>query len=79
MILDRLFSGILDQGKGHLIVFEPTREDATFNTGSDILSNVGLVVEALSGRAKGLNKVVHVPVTAPATAAKAAKPVAPAK
>lgn len=57
MVLDRAFSGILDQGKGHLIVFEPTEEDITFTKGSEVLTNVGLVVEALAGRAKGLHKL----------------------
>ncbi|CAM9140916.1 unnamed protein product, partial [Ectocarpus fasciculatus] len=52
MILDKSFSGILDQGKGHLIVFEPTQEDVCFAKGSDVVSNVGLVVQALAGRAK---------------------------
>jgi 26S proteasome regulatory subunit N6 len=74
MILDRLISGILDQGKGHLIVFEPTKEDGTFSKGSEILTNVGMVVEALAGRAKGLNKVsVHV-AAAPVAKAKTAIP-----
>lgn len=76
MILDKSFSGILDQGKGHLIVFEPTQEDVCFAKGSDVVSNVGLVVQALAGRAKGLHKI-----TAPVAATAAAKTAAvePAK
>lgn len=69
MILDRAFSGILDQGKGHLIVFEPMQDDVTFTKGGEVLANVGLVVEALAGRAKGLHKL-----PAPAAASKV-KPV----
>ena len=67
MILDKAFSGILDQGKGHLIVFEPTQEDVCFAKGSEVVSNVGLVVQALAGRAKGLHKIAA-PVTTASTA-----------
>lgn len=57
MILDKAFSGILDQGKGHLIVFEPSADDAAFANGIDIISNVGLVVDALSSRAKNIHQL----------------------
>jgi 26S proteasome regulatory subunit N6 len=57
MILDKSFSGILDQGKGHLVVFEPSADDAAFTNGLDIISNVGLVVDALSSRAKNIHKL----------------------
>lgn len=56
MILDHKFSGILDQGKGHLIIFDSTEEDTSFSRGVEIISNMGLVVEALFARAKGLSK-----------------------
>lgn len=64
MILDGSFSGILDQGKGHLIVFEATAGDPTFTTGNEIITNAGLVVEALAGRAKNLSKLPSAPKTA---------------
>jgi 26S proteasome regulatory subunit N6 len=54
MILDRTFNGILDQGKGQLIVYEAGEEDTNFEKGVEIIGNMGLVVEALFGRAKGV-------------------------
>jgi 26S proteasome regulatory subunit N6 len=54
MILDRRFSGILDQGKGHLLIYEGTEEDLSFSKGSEIVANMGLVVESLHVRAKNL-------------------------
>ncbi len=71
MILDRSFSGILDQGKGHLIVFDATAEDPNFAKGIEIISNMGLVVDALQARTKSLTKVPPA-VTATATATPAA-------
>jgi hypothetical protein len=44
----------LDQGKGHLLVHESSQEDVSFTKGSEIISNMGLVVEALHGRAKDI-------------------------
>jgi 26S proteasome regulatory subunit N6 len=54
MILDGTLSGILDQGKGHLIVHDPRGEDPTFSLGTQVLSNMGLVVDELFNRARGL-------------------------
>lgn len=68
MILDRSFSGILDQGKGHLIVFDATAEDPNFTKGIEIISNMGLVVDALQARTKSLTKV---PPALPAASAPA--------
>ena len=68
MILDRSFSGILDQGKGHLIVFDATVEDPNFTKGIEIISNMGLVVDALQARTKSLTKVPPALVAAPAPA-----------
>ena len=56
MILDRKFSGILDQGKGQLLVYEASEDDPTFTQGVEIIGNMGLVVEALFGRAKNITK-----------------------
>ena len=54
MILDRRFSGILDQGKGHLVIYESTDEDLSFSKGTEIIANMGLVVESLHVRAKNI-------------------------
>lgn len=54
MILDGTFSGILDQGRGHLIVHEQQGEDRTFALGVDVVTNMGSVVDALFTRARSL-------------------------
>ena len=45
MILDRRFNGILDQGRGHLIVYASVNEDANFSRGLEIIANMGTAVE----------------------------------
>ena len=60
MILDGLFSGILDQGNGYLIIYDAAREDPAFNKGIEIIANMGLVVEALAKRTKALTKPANV-------------------
>eukprot|EP00607_Mallomonas_marina_P000602 CAMPEP_0182428814 /NCGR_PEP_ID=MMETSP1167-20130531/23819_1 /TAXON_ID=2988 /ORGANISM="Mallomonas Sp, Strain CCMP3275" /LENGTH=476 /DNA_ID=CAMNT_0024611935 /DNA_START=56 /DNA_END=1486 /DNA_ORIENTATION=+ len=59
MILDGHFSGTLDQGKGHLIVYNSIYDDPAFTHGLEIISSLGVVVEALSQRAKNLSKSIH--------------------
>jgi 26S proteasome regulatory subunit N6 len=54
MILDRTFSGILEEGKGHLVVYESAPEDKSFTYGGEILSNMENVVAALFSRAKNM-------------------------
>ena len=56
MILDHKFSGILDQGKGHLIIYDTTSSDDSFKHTIDIIANMNNVVEALAGTAKNINK-----------------------
>lgn len=56
MILDHKFFGILDQGRGHLIIYERSEEDSNFTKGVEIIGNMGGVVEALFGRTKALGK-----------------------
>lgn len=56
MILDRKFSGILDQGKGTLIVYDSISEDPTFQKCLEVIGNMGSVVDALSGRGKRLTQ-----------------------
>jgi 26S proteasome regulatory subunit N6 len=54
MILDRTFSGILEQGKGHLVVYDSAPEDKSFTHGGEIISNMENVVAALFARAKNM-------------------------
>lgn len=56
MILDHRFFGILDQGRGHLIVYESSEEDVNFTKGVEIIGNMENVVEVLFGRTKALVK-----------------------
>lgn len=56
MVLDHRFSGILDQGRGHLIVYESSEEDSNFTKGVEVIGNMENVVEALFSRAKSLVK-----------------------
>lgn len=54
MILDKKFAGTLDQGKGHLMVFEEATADTAYASSLETVHNVGLVVESLFRRAKVL-------------------------
>ncbi|KAJ7076032.1 PCI domain-containing protein [Mycena belliarum] len=47
MILDKVFHGVLDQGRGCLLVFSDTEADTTYATAIDTLQQVGKVVESL--------------------------------
>lgn len=55
MILDKTFSGILDQGKGCLEIFDSTKEDASFTSTGEIVANLGQVVDTLFTRCKKHN------------------------
>jgi len=55
MILDKKFSGILDQGKGLLEIFDGADEDKAFSSTADIIVNMGQVVSTLMNRAKAHN------------------------
>ncbi|KAI5980537.1 proteasome regulatory particle subunit [Pisolithus orientalis] len=50
MILDKMFYGVLDQGKGRLLVFDEPEVDDTFGTAIDTLEQVGKVVGSLYAR-----------------------------
>merc|ERR1712071_695957 len=54
MILDRKLSGILDQGDGVLILFEPTTTDSTYEAPLETIQNLGKVVDTLYQKAKKL-------------------------
>jgi 26S proteasome regulatory subunit N6 len=55
MILDKKFSGILDQGDGVLIVFEETPVDKTYDTALETITHMGKVVDTLYQKAKKLS------------------------
>jgi 26S proteasome regulatory subunit N6 len=56
MVLDQKFFGILDEGKGHLIIYDSSNEDYSFSKSVEVIGNLGAVVDALFLRAKGLSK-----------------------
>lgn len=55
MILDKKFSGILDQGDGVLIVFEETPVDKTYERALETITSMGKVVDTLYQKAKKLS------------------------
>ncbi|KAL5287609.1 PSMD11 family protein [Megaselia abdita] len=55
MILDKKFSGILDQGEGVLIVFEEIPVDKTYEKVLETIQSMGKVVDTLYQKAKKLS------------------------
>jgi 26S proteasome regulatory subunit N6 len=51
MILDKVFSGILDQGAGCLEVFSDAKADKTYEATLETIKNMGNVVESLYTKA----------------------------
>ena len=70
--------GTLDQGRGQLLVYEPTTLDKTFEYGLEVISNMGLVVDSLFRRAQRLATHSHVVGSGASPAAVAAAAAAPA-
>ncbi|KLO18671.1 proteasome regulatory particle subunit [Schizopora paradoxa] len=51
MILDKVFHGVLDQGRGCLLVFEEAEADGAYDASIQTLQQVGKVVESLYEKA----------------------------
>ncbi|KAI8982924.1 hypothetical protein BD414DRAFT_491577 [Trametes punicea] len=47
MILDKVFHGVLDQGRGCLLIFEQPEVDRAYGAAIDTLEQVGKVVDSL--------------------------------
>mmetsp|Transcript_8541 Transcript_8541/g.14185 ORF Transcript_8541/g.14185 Transcript_8541/m.14185 type:complete len:475 (+) Transcript_8541:149-1573(+) len=58
MILDGKFQGILDQGKGQLIVYEEGEKDAAMELGLEVISNTNEIVTTLFERSKALRTMM---------------------
>jgi 26S proteasome regulatory subunit N6 len=58
MILDGKFQGILDQGKGHLIVYEESEKDKAMEMGLEVIGNMDAVVTSLFERSKALRTMM---------------------
>jgi 26S proteasome regulatory subunit N6 len=58
MILDGKFQGILDQGKGQLVVYEETEKDRAMEKGLQVLENMDEVVTTLFGSSKALRTLM---------------------
>ena len=54
MILDKAFRGVLDQGSGHLIIYEESVSDETFKTGLSTMKQFNCIVDALFQKAVSL-------------------------
>jgi len=54
MILDKRFQGILDQGAGHLIIFDDSTEDKTYTSSLGTFENMSKVVDSLYQKANKL-------------------------
>ncbi|KZT00062.1 PCI-domain-containing protein [Laetiporus sulphureus 93-53] len=55
MILDKVFHGVLDQGRGCLIVFSESEADNTYGAAIDTLEQVGKVVDSLYAKVSTRN------------------------
>jgi 26S proteasome regulatory subunit N6 len=58
MILDGKFSGILDQGKGQLVIYEEGEKDEAMEKGLEVIANMDAVVSSLFERSKALRTMM---------------------
>lgn len=58
MILDGKFNGILDQGKGQLVVYEKSEKDMAMDKGLQVISNMDKVVTSLFERSRALRTMM---------------------
>ncbi|CAB9509981.1 ATPase regulatory subunit 11 [Seminavis robusta] len=58
MILDGKFQGILDQGKGQLVVYEESEKDSAMEKGLEVIANMDAVVTSLFERSKALRTMM---------------------
>jgi len=58
MILDGKFQGILDQGKGQLVVYEESEKDGAMEKGLQVIANMDSVVTSLFERSKALRTMM---------------------
>jgi 26S proteasome regulatory subunit N6 len=58
MILDGKFQGILDQGKGQLIIYEESEKDKAMEKGLQVLESMDQVVTTLFERSKALRTLM---------------------
>lgn len=50
-----IFTGVLDQGSGVLIIFDDSPVDKAYENSLEIIQNIGKVVDALYDKAKKLS------------------------
>jgi 26S proteasome regulatory subunit N6 len=58
MILDGKFQGIIDQGKGQLVVYEESDKDMAMEKGLQVINNMDAVVSSLFERSKALRTMM---------------------
>jgi 26S proteasome regulatory subunit N6 len=58
MILDGKFQGIIDQGKGQLVVYEESEKDMAMEKGLKVINNMDDVVTSLFERSKALRTMM---------------------
>ena len=73
MIIDKKLSGILDQGVGHLVLFESEKEDEAFSASLETMQSLSDAVKVLSERAMKTRAAEGVVVVAAAQQAEEEK------